>query len=77
MTEPDNADRGVGNDAFDAARELTAHSRRLGICIGTGLGVGAALGNVLDVLPFGVLGGVALGFVAAILWDRRTRSTAR
>jgi len=76
LPRPDNGQSTV-QDTFDATGELTAHSRRMGICIGIGLGAGAALGNVLDVLPVGILFGVAAGFVAIIVWERRARPTGR
>lgn len=76
MPRPDHGQSPVP-DPYDATGELTAHSRRMGVCIGIGLGAGAALGNVLDVLPVGILFGVAAGFVTIIVWERRDRPTGR
>ncbi len=66
-----------GDGLFDSRRELAAHWRRLGACIGTGLGAGAAVGSALDVLPVGIVGGLAAGFVVVILWDRRSHPSGR
>lgn len=66
-----------GDGSFDSRQELVAHWRRLGACIGTGLGAGAAVGSALDALPVGIVGGLAAGFVVAILWDRRAHPSGR
>ncbi|MSQ27821.1 MAG: hypothetical protein EXR51_06755 [Dehalococcoidia bacterium] len=75
MLPPPDDGQSTLQDTFDATGELAAHSRRMGVCIGIGLGAGAAMGNVLDILPVGILCGVAVGFGAIIVWERRARPT--